>query len=85
MPSPDIPLEPTFPQSLLLLVGRMDGKLDQLLLQDKKQDARLDSVEGRVTVLENWRSRALGAIAVVSATAAAAAGGLWVVVAHLWK
>ena len=75
-------------QSLLLMIGKMDGKLDIGLSNDTRQDLRLTSMEARmndlaskiefdllvvrVHSLEGWRSRAIGMITVITALLATA-------------
>ena len=84
----DQPLAPAFAsvqgpdQSILLLVGRMDAKLDLLLLADAKQDLEIGKLGERLSALETWRSRALGGWAVV--TGAGALFGSYVI-SHIWR
>jgi len=52
--------------TLILLVGRMDGKLDMLLTRDKEQDAKIAAHDERIAALENDRAKVLGIWAVVS-------------------
>jgi hypothetical protein len=49
---------------VLLLIGRMDGKLDLLL-------TRHDKLDERITALESFKGYALGAAAVISAAVSA--------------
>lgn len=49
---------------LLLLVGRIDGKLDTLLHTSSTH-------ETRIALLEAWRNRLAGAVAVLSSAVAA--------------
>jgi len=60
--------------SLMMLIGRMDAKLDVLLTSDKEQDRRLD-------ILEKWQARAMGIWAAVSA--AAGVCGTYII-NHIW-
>ena len=46
--------------SLHFIVGEMSGKLDQVLAAILMDRQRVDSLEGRVEVLERWRWRILG-------------------------
>ena len=52
--------------TLILLVGRMDGKLDMLLTRDKEQDAKIAAHDERISALENDRAKVLGIWAAVS-------------------
>lgn len=52
---------------VLLLIGRMDGKLDIIL-------TRHDQHERRLSALEAWKNRAVGWLAAVAAAAGATAG-----------
>ena len=54
---------------ILLLIGRMDGKLDLLL-------TRHDQHDRRITALEAWKNRAVGWLAAIAAAAGAAGGKL---------
>ena len=84
--------------SLMLLLGRLDSKVDLLLLRDQQQDERIKALEGavavivprteialldtRLTALETWRSRALGGWAVLVMLAGLAGN---YVINHVWK
>lgn len=57
--------EGTTAHSVLLLIGRMDGKLDLLL-------TRHDQHERRLAALEGWKNRAVGWLAAVGAASGAA-------------
>lgn len=59
--------------STLLLLGRLEGKLDALIQQTTNMNTRLESHEERITSLEKWKSYIIGA----SAVAGAIAGKLW--------
>lgn len=61
--------EGTSARSVLLLIGRMDGKLDLLL-------TRHDQHERRIAALEGWKNRAVGWLAAVGAASGAAAAKL---------
>lgn len=50
----------TTPHSQDFLLGRMDGKLDQLLLRMTAQDTRIGGVEDRVNVLEADKDKRSG-------------------------
>ncbi|WP_025886467.1 hypothetical protein [Asaia prunellae] len=54
------------PNTLLLLVGRIEGKLDMLLTRDKEQDRKLKDLEERISTIENDRAKVLGIWAAVS-------------------
>lgn len=56
--------------SVLLLIGRMDGKLDLLLTRHDQHERQLQNLERRIRALEAWKSKAVGWLA-----AAGAAGG----------
>ena len=47
-------------ESLHVLVGRIDGKMDLMLTQSVSHEARIAS-------LEAWRNRLVGAVAIVGA------------------
>lgn len=51
---------------LILLVGRIDGKMDQMLKQHEANTVRLGTLETRITVLERDRNRLAGALALVT-------------------
>jgi len=48
----------TLPPDMLMMLGRMDGKLDSLLTQTATNTAELKELGGRVTALENDRAEA---------------------------
>ena len=73
------------PHSIILLVGRMDAKLDLLLARDVKQDDRIGKTEDRISALENWRSQALGVLAAISAVVAVAVAWITTTIAHYWR
>jgi hypothetical protein len=52
-------------KELYLLLGRIDGKLDQSLARHDRMEARQDALEKRLTAMEKGRSWLLGGIAVV--------------------
>lgn len=49
-----------------LFLGRIDGKLDMVLENQREQAERLQALEGRISILENHRNYALGIIGAVS-------------------
>lgn len=69
-------------QSILLLVGRMDAKLDLLLLRDAKQDEAISALSDRITGLEKWQSRLLGAWALAVALLTYCGNYMF---NHIWK
>lgn len=52
---------------LLLLLGRLDGKMDAVLQRMEANDKHRDEHEERITSLEKWRAYVLGIAAIVSA------------------
>lgn len=59
----------TVDPDILILIGRMDGKLDLLL-------TRHDQHERRIASLEGWKNRAVGWLAALAAAAGAGGGQL---------
>ena len=55
---------------LLLLLGRIDGKMDSVLLRLEHNDKIHDELDERITSLERWKSYILGVAAVLSALVA---------------
>ncbi|NJL70250.1 MAG: hypothetical protein HC888_00955 [Candidatus Competibacteraceae bacterium] len=64
------------PQELLLLLGRIDGKMDSVLLRLEHNDKIHDDLDKRLTSLEKWRAYILGVAAVISALVATFAAKL---------
>jgi len=62
---------------LMLLIGRMDGKLDALLTADKKQDARIDALDVRLSALERWRAAQVAITGLLSGAASFAVEHFW--------
>lgn len=60
----------TFDRETVLLLGRIDGKLDALQNQSAAVLQRMEKLEERVDDLESWRSRALGILAFLGALGA---------------
>lgn len=52
---------------LLLLLGRIDGKMDSVLLRLEHNDKIHDELDKRLTALERWRAYILGMTAILSA------------------
>ena len=52
---------------VLLMLGRLEGKVDALIMNHTAQEARIGQHEGRLGRLEQSRSYALGAAAAVGA------------------
>lgn len=52
---------------LLILLGRLDGKMDAVLQRMEVNDKNHDEHEERITSLEKWRAYVLGIAAIVSA------------------
>ena len=52
-------------RELLMLVARIDAKLDMALQRQDQQDARIDEVSKRVTHLEKARAWLLGGVAAI--------------------
>jgi hypothetical protein len=44
------------PAEMILMLGRLDGKLDGILDQLRKSDRRAEIQEQRITKLEQWRT-----------------------------
>jgi hypothetical protein len=59
----------------ILLIGRMDGKIDLLLEYRKDQDVKITRIDSRVASLESWRSKTIGVLAAMS--------GLSVALSHM--
>lgn len=57
---------------LLLLVGRIDGKLDAVITQHADHGRRLDAHEGRLTALEHKGIRAATTIGLIASGLAVA-------------
>jgi len=55
---------------LLLLLGRLDGKMDAVLRRMDNNDKMHDELEDRITSLEHWRAYILGIAALLSALVA---------------
>lgn len=55
---------------LLLLLGKLDGKMDAVLQRMEVNDKHHDELEERITSLEKWRAYVLGIAAIVSALVA---------------
>lgn len=55
---------------LLLLLGRLDGKMDAVLQRMDINDKHHDELEQRITSLEHWRAYILGIAAILSAIVA---------------
>jgi hypothetical protein len=51
---------------LILLIGRLEGKLDALIAQNHRQANKLLELEDRLNKLEAYRSWLLGVASVVS-------------------
>ena len=52
---------------LLLLLGKLDGKMDAVLQRMDANDKTHDELDVRVTSLEHWRAYILGIAAILSA------------------
>lgn len=52
---------------LLLLLGRLDGKMDAVLQRMDANDKVHDDLENRISALEHWRTYILGIAAILSA------------------
>lgn len=63
--------------NLILLVGRIDGKLDSLITSSASATATQEALEKRVGALEHWQAAAVAVVSVVATTFGAVAG--WVV------
>jgi len=61
---------------ILLLIGRMDGKLDLLLTRHDQHERRLEALEVRTAQLEGWKNRAVGWLAALAALAGGGAATL---------
>lgn len=72
----DAPSAPsTLPdESLAVLIGRVDGKVDLVIQQLSKMDTRHENLEGRVRSLERWRAYMMGAAAVTGAASSKLVG-----------
>lgn len=66
---------------LFHMVGRIEGKIDAALSEQKRTNERLGKVEDRVTNLEATRHSARGSIRTLSILWTAAAAGLGAVFA----
>lgn len=74
--------------STLLLLGKIDGKLDQVVARmdafearqetrDRRLDDRLEDVSNRVSAIERWRAWIIGVSVAGGATAGASADRLF--------
>lgn len=54
------------PSSLVFAVGRLDGKVDQILQALPAFNRRLDDIEGDVVELKLWQARLIGGAIVIT-------------------
>ncbi|MDR6624343.1 hypothetical protein [Caulobacter segnis] len=65
--------EPSIASEVLMAMGRVEGRVEQFLNQQARQDERLNNHAERLSVLERGHARILGWAVGVGA----AAGALW--------
>lgn len=52
--------------SLILLLGRIDGKLDSALSRISSHDVQLNELQKEINLLNRWKSYTIGAITIIS-------------------
>ena len=62
--------------SILLLLGRIDGKLDAAITQGQANSERIDAQDKRISALERWRAYLVGI------AAASGGGGYFLGIGH---
>jgi phage shock protein A len=58
-------------------LGRLESKLDAVLATQNTTNDRLNNHSARISVLERWQSKVLGAVAIVSLIAGALVKTHW--------
>ena len=58
------------------ILGRLEGKVDSLLVAHSELGAKITAAEARIRVLENYRAYLLGVVAAVSTLISTAVWGL---------
>jgi hypothetical protein len=66
--SPSHPGQP--PLELLIMLGRIDGKMDAVIQRLELNDKHHEQLDDRVSALERWRAWILGVVAVISTVVA---------------
>jgi hypothetical protein len=76
------PLEPDMneqrPDTILLAIGRLEGKMDSLIAMQRQFETKLDTHDKRLRDLENHKAYALG-------VAAAVGSAISVIVSYLMR
>jgi hypothetical protein len=65
-------------QSVLVAIGRLEGKMDSLLAMQHKFESKLDAHDKRLRDLENHKAYSLG-------VAAAVGSAMSLVVSYIWN
>lgn len=74
-----------FDQTMMLLVGRMDAKIDLLLLADGKQDIEIDKLNSRLVTIESNQQTNRTIMKILGSIWGAGIAILGLVLSHFWK